>query len=1017
MDPRLAKGGRLLYINTDFHKPRSRLRQAPYMLRPYAYDPKTSVGSGPPTQVLVTGYEPLLNFQTIATYFSAFGEVAESSNKLHPLTGVNLGFGTFRYRDSTKQLKTGQFMSAIEAAKKAVKEGNGARLGRQNVTVVVDPDGSKSRRMLEAVEEEAQSAAPPIIAKPPPPAPKPVVALKTSGPPPTAPKGPAAYSARPQFRPPVAPIAPPTRPRALANVEVIEPGPISQELLHTPYIYVDNSSVPVMQTTIHHFKKRLKTFAFVELRADRWGYYITFTDSTLGRREMERCLRAIDGTKMFTYDMLCKSYSYGTSASRSRRHVSDDRTRRYSRTPEHRTLEVRRRQEEEARRREQAQDWEDEKKERAKNFDPAREAIEVIRRELKDQLLRNVKSKIAASALHSFMDPANHAAKRRKLNITNSNDLKLPFINEDLESSSPITGTPNSRLDSVDKPGMAGKLNVTALPRIRKAKAGKGRNVGFTDPFARARPEVRKAFVRPLHHRLIESDDESDDDTECRSRTRTEEPESRSRSRMSTEEASESETDPFSGRDHLLEGSVDTKDDDSMSEASFLTNEAALAKKRKLDLQMEVAKKRQKKTDEELFGVAAVRIESELALQDTVVPDAKATKKGTKTKKKSKTQIFKEREEAKRKEVEGIYMDELMRTTVTPPADEAEVDEEYIRYTEPIQSKVEWGMSKDTPQPTVKDNFDYILDIDGLQNLIKDDEDMALLTMICKSKPKADIKDVPTWAWMQKEIKALNRGGYRGCVTTELEVEGYYVPNKSGCARTEPYTKILNSEKSKYLPHRIKVQKAREERQRQAKKAGRDPVAEAAEAARLAAEKLQAKGNSRANRVNNRRYAADLNDQKKTLGEDADVLRFNQLMRRKKPVKFARSAIHNWGLYAMENIAKDDMIIEYVGEKVRQQVSEVREIRYTQSGIGSSYLFRINESTVIDATKKGGIARFINHSCMPNCTARIITVEKSSRIVIYAMRDIAQSMFVHFLPLFPFAFLLPTFLPFWRNPY
>ena len=222
-------------------------------------------------------------------------------------------------------------------------------------------------------------------------------------------------------------------------------------------------------------------------------------------------------------------------------------------------------------------------------------------------------------------------------------------------------------------------------------------------------------------------------------------------------------------------------------------------------------------------------------------------------------------------------------------------------------------------------------------------------------------------------------------------IDGYYVPNATGSARTEGVKKILNSEKSKYLPHHLKIQKARAERQARAAKTGKDTVASAAEAARLAAEKLLAKGNSRANRVNNRRFMADLNDQKRSLGQDSDVLRFNQLKKRKKPVKFARSAIHNWGLYAMENINKDDMIIEYVGEEVRQQIAEIRENRYLKSGIGSSYLFRIDDNTVIDATKKGGIARFINHSCMPNCTAKIIKVEGSKRIVIYALRDIAMS--------------------------
>ena len=45
------------------------------------------------------------------------------------------------------------------------------------------------------------------------------------------------------------------------------------------------------------------------------------------------------------------------------------------------------------------------------------------------------------------------------------------------------------------------------------------------------------------------------------------------------------------------------------------------------------------------------------------------------------------------------------------------------------------------------------------------------------------------------------------------------------------------------------------------------------------------------------------------------------------------------------------------------QVSELREQRYEQLGLGSSYLFRIDDENVIDATKMGGAARFINHCC------------------------------------------------------
>jgi len=79
-----------------------------------------------------------------------------------------------------------------------------------------------------------------------------------------------------------------------------------------------------------------------------------------------------------------------------------------------------------------------------------------------------------------------------------------------------------------------------------------------------------------------------------------------------------------------------------------------------------------------------------------------------------------------------------------------------------------------------------------------------------------------------------------------------------------------------------------------------------------------------------------------------------------------------------------------VGEKVRQRVADMREIRYEKQGVGSSYLFRMVDDDIIDATKKGGIARFINHSCDPNCMAKIIKVDGTPRIVIYALKNIAK---------------------------
>ncbi|KAF4626980.1 hypothetical protein G7Y89_g11177 [Cudoniella acicularis] len=1006
-DPRLSKGGRLGYINTNFHMPRSQLLHAPEMLRAYKYDPKTSVGPGPPTQVVVTGFDPLYNFSNLTAFFSSFGEIAESSNKLHPETGSCLGFGTFRYRDKASR-GGGPAVPAILAARTAVAKGHGARIGQNNIKVLFDSEGVRSRRMLEAVLKAKPEPPPPTKALP---AAKPAEVVRTSGPPPTAPKGPAAYAARQGLRAPFIPAVIPTKPRAQQLLESDEP--LSLKLNHDPYIFISKESVPILAATVPHLKKRLRFFGEFDVQFDRYGYYVIFPISPNGRADLDRCFRTVNGTPFFTYEMLMKAYPYGTNGSRSSVTRAPDtyRTRSRSRSPTRRDLELKERQDEEARRREEDADVEEERKERAKNFDPAREAVEVIRKELKDQLVKSIRLKLASPIVHSFMDPAKHVAKRRRYDIPDPKDLKLSLFQDDDDRDESPVGTPNSRAGGLDRRQMAGKVNLAALGKIRMAKGGQKMNAGFKDPFARARPGARKPVVRSLAHQWIYDDDDSDDETEDRSRAvYTEEPESRPRSRMSSDDESsdEEDIDALMSERRVKEDTVDTRDDDSASEANFVVGDPIVpTKKRKLDLQVEAALKRQKKTDEELFGVDQDKIEREFPLsastvdEDTHMADidgilkteaealANKKKAAKSRKKKSKKQIFEEREALKRQQ-ENIYMNEL----IAPKKEVREIhieDEDVIMESAPVETSVEWGMSAESPRATIEDDFENIMDLNGLKSILKDDEDDPAAFAMFQSFKTGVLTSVDTWTWQQEAVKTLNRDGYTGPVKTDTIVEGYYVPNPSGSARTEGTKKILNADKSLYLPHRIKVQKAREEREAQATKAGKDVVAEAAEAAKIAAEKLLAKGNSRASRVNNRRFVADLEGQKKTLGGDSDVLRFNQLKKRKKPVKFARSAIHNWGLYAMENIPMNDMIIEYVGEKVRQQVADLRENRYLKSGIGSSYLFRIDENTVVDATKKGGIARFINHSCMPNCTAKIITVEKSKRIVIYALRDIAMN--------------------------
>lgn len=54
------------------------------------------------------------------------------------------------------------------------------------------------------------------------------------------------------------------------------------------------------------------------------------------------------------------------------------------------------------------------------------------------------------------------------------------------------------------------------------------------------------------------------------------------------------------------------------------------------------------------------------------------------------------------------------------------------------------------------------------------------------------------------------------------------------------------------------------------------------------------------------------------------------------------------------------------------------------------YMFRLDEDRVVDATLSGGLARYINHSCNPNCVAEIVEVERDLRIIIFAKRRISR---------------------------
>lgn len=103
----------------------------------------------------------------------------------------------------------------------------------------------------------------------------------------------------------------------------------------------------------------------------------------------------------------------------------------------------------------------------------------------------------------------------------------------------------------------------------------------------------------------------------------------------------------------------------------------------------------------------------------------------------------------------------------------------------------------------------------------------------------------------------------------------------------------------------------------------------------------------------------------------------------KTPILQARFAIRKaqpgtgFGLFALVPLRKGDFILEYTGKKIPTPEADASKSRY---------LFEIDREWTIDGSTRSNVARYINHSCKPNCEADL----RDGHIMIYASRDIAK---------------------------
>jgi [histone H3]-lysine36 N-trimethyltransferase len=95
-----------------------------------------------------------------------------------------------------------------------------------------------------------------------------------------------------------------------------------------------------------------------------------------------------------------------------------------------------------------------------------------------------------------------------------------------------------------------------------------------------------------------------------------------------------------------------------------------------------------------------------------------------------------------------------------------------------------------------------------------------------------------------------------------------------------------------------------------------------------------------------------------------------------------------YGIRANSVIPAHTFIYEYVGEVIEENAFRERMHDYDEQGIKHFYFMMIQQGEYIDATKKGGIGRFLNHSCAPNCYVDKWVVGTKLRMGIFADRNI-----------------------------
>lgn len=123
-------------------------------------------------------------------------------------------------------------------------------------------------------------------------------------------------------------------------------------------------------------------------------------------------------------------------------------------------------------------------------------------------------------------------------------------------------------------------------------------------------------------------------------------------------------------------------------------------------------------------------------------------------------------------------------------------------------------------------------------------------------------------------------------------------------------------------------------------------------------------------------------------GADCQNQRFQQ--QQFADVTVIQTEKKGYGLRTNTDLSPDEMVYEYIGEVIDESRFRRRTTQYNEDGIKHFYFMSLSKGEFIDATKKGNLGRFCNHSCNPNCYVDKWVVGEKLRMGIFAERKIKK---------------------------